>query len=134
MKKSELNSYIRETIISELEGAINLDKNTNPSVIKKYTAQGIDVNLKEEDDTEDDEEKLDKKAQTAAKRDGSKVSKLGKVTSHLKDLEKEMKILVSKWKTAEGSEKEAFLTKLKEKTKIKKELKALQDKYADSIV
>jgi NADH dehydrogenase/NADH:ubiquinone oxidoreductase subunit G len=133
MKKSELKSYIKETIIAELGGAVNLGKNANPADIKKFTAQGIDVNLKENEE-EDDEEKLDKKAQAAAKKGGGKVGKLQRVTAQLKELEKEMKELVGKWKKAEGKEKETLLDKLKEKTKVKKELEALEDKLADAIV
>jgi hypothetical protein len=45
-----------------------------------------------------------------------------------------MKELVGKWKKAEGKEKETLLDKLKEKTKVKKELEALEDKLADAIV
>jgi hypothetical protein len=89
---------------------------------------------KDEEDTEDDEEKLDKKAQAAAKKGGGKVGKLQRVTAQLKELEKEMKELVGKWKKAEGKEKETLLDKLKEKTKVKKELEALEDKLADAIV
>jgi NADH dehydrogenase/NADH:ubiquinone oxidoreductase subunit G len=133
MKKSELKSYIKEMIISELGGAVNLGKNANPADIKKFTAQGIDVNLKENED-EEDEAKLEKKAQAAAKKGGGKVGKLQRVTAQLKELEKEMKELVGKWKKAEGKEKETLLDKLKEKTKVKKELEALEDKLADAIV
>ena len=89
---------------------------------------------KDEDEVEDDEEKLDKKAQAAAKKGGGKVGKLQRVTAQLKELEKEMKELVGKWKKAEGKEKETLLDKLKEKTKVKKELEALEDKLADAIV
>ena len=145
MKKSELKEYIKEAIIAELtedmKGAIELPANTSPSVIKKYTDQNIDVELTKEakkaqgeDDVEDDEEKLDKKAQAAAKKGGGKVGKLQRVTAQLKELEKEMKELVGKWKKAEGKEKETLLDKLKEKTKVKKELEALEDKLADAIV
>jgi NADH dehydrogenase/NADH:ubiquinone oxidoreductase subunit G len=133
MKKSELKEYIKEMIISELEGAVNLDKNANPADIKKFTAKGINVNLKENED-EEDEAKLEKKAQAAAKKGGGKVGKLQRVTAQLKELEKEMKELVGKWKKAEGKEKETLLDKLKEKTKVKKELEALEDKLADAIV
>ncbi len=133
MKKSELKSYIKEMIISELGGAVNLGKNANPADIKKFTSQGIDVNLRENED-EEDEAKLEKKAQAAAKKGGGKVGKLQRVTAQLKELEKEMKELVGKWKKAEGKEKETLLDKLKEKTKVKKELEALEDKLADAIV
>ena len=137
MKKSELKSYIKETIIAELsedmKGAVELPANTAPSTIKKYTDQNIDVELVNEEE-EEDEDKWDKKAQTAAKKGGGKVGKLQRVTAHLKELEKEMKELVGKWKKAEGEEKEALLDKLKEKTKVKKELEALEYKLADAIV
>ena len=69
-----------------------------------------------------------------AKKGGGKVGKLQRVTAQLKELEKEMKELVGKWKKAEGKEKETLLSKLKEKTKAKKELEALEDKLADAIV
>ena len=145
MKKSELKEYIKEAIIAELtedmKGAVELPIGTAASAIKKYTDQNIDVELTKEakkaqgeDDVEDDEEKLDKKAQAAAKKGGGKVGKLQRVTAQLKELEKEMKELVGKWKKAEGKEKETLLDKLKEKTKVKKELEALEDKLADAIV
>ena len=42
---------------------------------------------------EEDEAKLEKKAQAAAKKGGGKVGKLQRVTAQLKELEKEMKEL-----------------------------------------
>ena len=158
MKKSELKKYIKETIIAELSEGIteegtyvgaaaadDLQKDPKFAAAKDKAAAlntlkaGGSVTLeakktKDEDDTEDDEEKLDKKAQAAAKKGGGKVGKLQRVTAQLKELEKEMKELVGKWKKAEGKEKETLLDKLKEKTKVKKELEALEDKLADAIV
>jgi hypothetical protein len=52
----------------------------------------------------------------------------------VKELEKEMKEIANDYKKAEGKEKETLLDKLKEKTKVKKELEALEDKLADAIV
>jgi len=89
-------------------------------------------NKPEEDETED-EEKIEKKAQAAAKKGGSNLTKLNRVTTQLKELEKEMKDLAGKYKKAEGKEKESLLDKLKEKTKTKKELEKEQDKLADLI-
>jgi hypothetical protein len=86
-----------------------------------------------DDDETEDEEKIDKKAQAAAKKGGSNVTKLQRVTTQLKDLEKEMKELAGKWKSSEGTEKEKFLNQLKEKTKVKKELEKEQDKLTDLI-
>lgn len=156
MKKSELKQYIKETIIAELidettlvgpktdpAKATDIAKNekTDIGTVKSAIAQarktGTSVNVaeaKKEEEVEDDEEKLDKKAQAAAKKGGGKVGKLQRVTAQLKELEKEMKELVGKWKKAEGKEKDTLLDKLKEKTKVKKELEALEDKLADAIV
>jgi hypothetical protein len=51
MNYTEIKQVIREeihTVLKEIEnGSINLEKTTNPSDIKKYTSQGIDVNLNE---------------------------------------------------------------------------------------
>ena len=55
----------------------------------------------------------------AAKKGGSVVTKLQRVTTQLKDLEKEMKELANKWKKAEGTEKESLLSKLKDKLENK---------------
>lgn len=85
------------------------------------------------DDEEEDEEQVEKKAQAAAKKGGSNLTKLNRVTTQLKELEKEMKDLAGKYKKAEGSEKESLLDKLKEKTKTKKELEKMQDELADLI-
>lgn len=90
-------------------------------------------NKSSDDDETEDEEKIDKKAQSAAKKGGSNVTKLQRVTTQLKDLEKEMKELAGKWKSSEGTEKEKFLNQLKEKTKVKKELEKEQDKLTDLI-
>jgi hypothetical protein len=86
-----------------------------------------------EDDGMEDEKSIDKKAQAAAKKGGSNLTKLNRVTTQLKDLEKEMKEIADNYKKAEGSEKENLLSKLKEKTKTKKELEKLQDELADLI-
>ena len=55
-----------------------------------------------------------------AKKDSvtSIANKLSKITG-------EMKSVVNQWKKAEGTEKESLLDRLKELTKIKKELEAL---------
>ena len=69
----------------------------------------------------------------AAKKGGSVVTKLQRITTQLKDLEKEMKELANKWKKAEGTEKESLLSKLKDKTKIKKELEGMQDDLSNNV-
>ena len=73
--------------------------------------------LKEEDEDDD----MDKKAMAAAKK-GDSVSK---VASKLQQTTKEMKQVVKKWKTSEGAEKEKLTNRLRQLTKIKKELEGL---------
>jgi len=87
-----------------------------------------------EDDSMEDEKSIDKKAQAAAKKGGSNLTKLNNITTQLKDLEKEMKGIADNYKKAEGSKKETLLSQLKEKTKAKKELEKLQDKLATDVV
>ena len=50
---------------------------------------------------------------------------ISKIGYKLADTQKEMKQVVKKWKTAEGSEKERLTNRLRELTKIKKELEGL---------
>ena len=70
---------------------------------------------------EEDEDDMDKKAMAAAKK-GDSVSK---IASKLQQTTKEMKQVVKKWKTSEGAEKEILTNRLRQLTKIKKELEGL---------
>ena len=69
----------------------------------------------------EDEDDMDKKAMAAAKK-GDSVSK---IASKLQQTTKEMKQVVKKWKTSEGAEKEKLTNRLRQLTKIKKELEGL---------
>lgn len=91
-------------------------------------------NKSSDDDGMEDEKSIDKKAQAVAKKGGSNLTKLNRVTTQLKDLEKEMKEIADNYKKAEGSKKETLLSQLKEKTKAKKELEKLQDELATDVV
>ena len=94
------------------------------------------VNKKDVDDTTDlyvhndpesmafeqvEDDEMDKQATAAAKK-GDSVSK---IASKLQQTTKEMKQVVKKWKTSEGAEKEELKNRLRELTKIKKELEGL---------
>jgi hypothetical protein len=91
-------------------------------------------NKSSDDDAMEDEKNIDKKAQAAAKKGGSNLTKLNRAISQVKELEKEMKEIANDYKKAEGSKKETLLSQLKEKTKAKKELEKLQDKLAADVV
>ena len=71
-----------------------------------------------EDGMDDDE--MDKAAAKGAKREP-----LGKLATKMAQNSKEMKSVLSKYKKAEGSEKDKHLARLKDLTKIKKELENL---------
>lgn len=124
MKKSDLKSYIKEMIVSELTevdvdpkaGAVVMKKGSNPNDIKKLTVQGIDVELRE--DIEDDS--LEPTAKDIAAN-----SSVAKLQSKYGDVVKQMRLVVNKYKSAEGSEKQKYVDQLKNLTKIKKEIEAM---------
>ena len=112
MKKSEFKAYIREEIISVLseeEGTVSTD---DPKKAAELAKKGVDVQLSEEDEEPTDAEL--KKGDSVTKI----ANKLGETT-------KQMKSLVKKYKDAEEPEKSKLLARLKELTKIKKELEGL---------
>tara|TARA_R110001599_G_scaffold186957_1_gene381238 strand:- start:780 stop:1550 length:771 start_codon:yes stop_codon:yes gene_type:complete len=76
------------------------------------------ISIREE---EDDDAEMDRKASKAAKK-GDSVSKLA---AKLQQTTKEMKQVVKKWKDSEGAEKAKLTDRLKELTKIKKEIESL---------
>jgi hypothetical protein len=129
MKKSELKSYIKEMIVSELtevdtdktRGTVIMPKTTNPTDIKKLTAQGVDIELKEED--------MDDMEPTAS--DIAANSSIAKLKSKYEEVTKQMKAVVNKYKSAEGAEKDKYVAQLKNLTKLKKEIEAMINPTAD---
>ena len=129
MKKSELKSYIKEMIVSELtevdidktRGTVIMPKTTNPTDIKKLTAQGVDIELKEED--------MDDAEPTAS--DIAANASIAKLKSKYEEVTKQMKAVVNKYKSAEGAEKDKYVTQLKNLTKLKKEIEAMINPTAD---
>ena len=129
MKKSELKSYIKEMIVSELtevdidktRGTVIMPKATNPTDIKKLTAQGVDIELKEED--------MDDMEPTSS--DIAANSSIAKLQSKYSEVVKQMKAVVNKYKSAEGAEKDKYVAQLKNLTKLKKEIEAMINPTAD---
>ena len=123
MKKSELKASIKETIV-ELLSEVSSDDVENQkdynAELEKTAQLSKEAGLTEEED-EDDEDVMYKKASKAAKK-GDSITKLA---NKLQQTTKEMKTVVNKWKDAEGSEKEKLTNRLRELTKIKKELEGL---------
>jgi hypothetical protein len=129
MKKSELKSYIKEMIVSELtevdtdktRGTVVMPKASNPADIKKLTAQGVDIELKEED--------MDDMEPTA--KDIAANASIAKLKSKYEEVTKQMKAVVNKYKSAEGAEKDKYVAQLKTLTKLKKEIEAMINPTAD---
>lgn len=114
MKRSELAEYIKETIVDVLTEASQEDV----EIQKAYNDELEKTKELSADLTEDDE------VEPTAK-DIKKNDSISTISRKLQDTSKEMKAVVNKWKKAEGEEKEALLARLKELTKIKKELEGL---------
>jgi len=117
MKKSELKAYLREEIISILSEA-------DPEDIKAQQDLNKELDLTQQ--------KADKLGQSLAEEDEEptdaelkKGDSVTKVANKLGETTREMKIVVKKWKSAEEPEKTKLLNRLKELTKIKKELEGL---------
>jgi len=117
MKKSEFKAYLREEIISMLSEA-------DPEDIKAQQDLNKELDLTQQ--------KADKLGQALAEEDEeptdaeiAKGDSVSKIANKLGETTKEMKTLVKKYKDAEEPEKSKLLSRLKELTKIKKELEGL---------
>ena len=131
MKRSELSQQIKEMIVDVLSEVTIIDKMTTPDEIAQIakdekkdpitvkkaleTAKktGKHVSIAEEEDAE------------PTAKDIEKDDSVSTISRKLQATTKEMKSIVNKWKEAEGEEKERLLARLKELTKIKKELEGL---------
>jgi len=114
MKRSELAEYIKETIVDVLTEVSQEDVDT----AKAYNDELEKTKELSTDLTEDED------AEPTAK-DIKKNDSISTISRKLQDTSKEMKAVVNKWKKAEGEDKERLLARLKELTKIKKELEGL---------
>ena len=116
MKRSELAHQIKEMIVDVLQEVSQDDVvaaqayNAELEKTKKLTS---DLGLTEEDEVE------------PTAKDIKKDDSISTISRKLQDTNKEMKTVVNKWKKAEGEEKESLLARLKDLTKIKKELEGL---------
>jgi hypothetical protein len=130
MKKSEFKKQIREEIIeilSEEEGSITdkqVQKNKdyqNDLKTTKGIVDDIEKSVKKVNDQLDDLSEDEEPTSADLKKKDS-VTTVGR---KLQEITKEMKSTLAKWKKSEGSEKEKHLKRLKELTKMKKELESM---------
>ena len=113
MKRSELAEYIKETIVDVLQEATIETSPEDLDKVKKAADEDDVIKVTEDDDVE------------PTAKDIKKDDSISTISRKLQDTAKEMKTVVNKWKQAEGEEKERLLARLKDLTKIKKELEGL---------
>lgn len=117
MKKSELKSSIKEAIKGMLSEATPEEDAKAQAELNAELEKTIKLKADAGLNEEDDEDKEPTKSQL--KGDG-----IAFLATKLQQTTKEMKSTVNKWKTAEGQEKENLTDRLRELTKIKKEIEA----------
>ena len=117
MKRSELAEYIKETIVDVLSEATPEEVDAQKE-LNKELEKTVQLSKELSEDVDDDT------AEPTAK-DLAKGDSISVISRKLQDTTKEMKTVVNQWKKAEGEEKERLLARLKELTKIKKELEGL---------
>jgi hypothetical protein len=137
MKKSQLKKEIKDyiyEILSEADldpkgGSVVMSKQSNPTDIKKYTEKGIDVQLKEEDSSPDDET-IDKQAKAAAKKEKIQgPSKFKFTNTEFEDFKTKLKNLVIKIKNMEkGAERDKKMAALKQFIKKPELVKAFKER------
>ena len=114
MKRRELAEYIKETIVDVLSEVSQEDVDTAKAYNDELEkTKSLQADLTEDDDVE------------PTSKDIKKDDSISTISRKLQDTNKEMKSVVNKWKQAEGEDKERLLARLKDLTKIKKELEGL---------
>ena len=123
MKKSELKKQIKEEIIEILSEESPETANPEELAAKTSALQAFNSELTKTRDIAQDlggvEENEEPTSADLKKKDS--VTTIGR---KLQEIAKEMKKVLAKYKKSEGSEKEKHLERLKELTKIKKELES----------
>jgi hypothetical protein len=117
------------TIETSPEDLAKVKSVAKPDDVIKVTEASSD------EDEEEDEVSIDKKAIAAANKAKGKTKKLDLAFKALKDITTEMKALARDYSAAKSEvEKEKIKDILKKKTPIKKELEAMVNKLADAVV
>ena len=120
MKLSEFKAQIKEEII-EILSEVTDEEVDNAKELNKELEKTAKLKSDIDKMNEIDDDEMDKQASKAAKK-GDSVSR---IATKLQQTTKEMKQVVKKWKDSEGEEKAKLTDRLRELTKIKKELESL---------
>ena len=132
MKKSDLATEIKNQIyelLSEVDvdpkgGSVVMKKGSNPADIKKLTSQGIDVELREED-----EDKEPTKAELEKEKVKGAPSKFKVSNDQFEDFKDKLKTLVKKVKEMEkGEAKDKKMAALKQFIKKPELVKAFKER------
>ena len=123
MKRSELKKQIKEEIIEILSE--NSVETANPEELAAKTSalQAFNSELTKTRDIAQDLGGVEENEEPTTA-DLKKKDSVTTVGRKLQEVTKEMKNVLAKYKKSEGSEKEKHLERLKELTKIKKELES----------
>ena len=118
MKRSELNKFIREQIISVLSEATDEEIKNQEEYNKELEKT---IQLKKDAGIEEQEDE-------PTSSDLKRTKGLAKSAEDLARIQADMRSLAKKYSKATGQEKEDLLSQLKAKTKIKKELENILNK------
>jgi hypothetical protein len=136
MKKSELQSFIKENIVEILSEEDVKDTQAKQQAQAELNAElEKTINLKKQagiEEIEDDSD--DKDAVKSAMGARGKFKKLDLAVKSLKNIETEMKSLARKYGSADDIEKEKIKNVLKVKTSMKKEAESLVAKLEKNVV
>ena len=125
MKRSELRQLIKEEIVNILQEVTIVDRDTRPEEVRGENPltvkTAIDTAKKSNApvtiaEFDDEMEPSDTSLNVSEK------DPVVKLKNKLVQVTKEMKSLVEKWKTAQGSEKQMIQDRLKSLTQIKKKI------------
>tara|TARA_R110002167_G_scaffold201210_4_gene404753 strand:- start:4447 stop:4860 length:414 start_codon:yes stop_codon:yes gene_type:complete len=137
MKKSELQSFIKENIVEILseEDVKDIEaKQKAQDLLNQAKEKEIELDKQRSKLGEIDNDDDDKDAVKAAMGAKGKFKKLDLAVKSLKDIETEMKSLARKYGSADDIEKEKIKGILRVKTSIKKEAEALVAKLEKNVV
>ena len=129
MKRNDLKQKIKEEIIEILSEQENTPGTVDKEIEKNKKFQDDLLDTKKIiDDISKDFTKLNKamvgEDEEPTSADLKKKDSITTIGRKLQEITKEMKNVLAKYKKSEGSEKEKHLERLKELTKIKKELES----------
>ena len=125
MKRSELKQLIKEEIVNILQEITIVDRDTRPEEVKGENSltvkSAIDTAKKTNTpvtiaEFDDEMEPSDSSLNVSEK------DPVVKLKNKLVQVTKEMKSLVDKWKTSQGSEKQMIQDRLKSLTQVKKKI------------